>query len=325
MEKLTYSHSRLAAESVADLLVSHYAVPPPLHCQFYVSGLHDNYLIECGEQRYIFRLYRNSWRSQDEIDFELELLAFLTERTSRVAALYRAKSGELKILIECPEGQRAGALFAYAEGAAPGNAISDEEGLLLGQTVAAVHEIAQTFSTAHTRPLLDIPYLLDASLVAIAPFLEKAEQAYLESLQTRLHQALPALAQQPGTYGICLGDVNPTNFHVSGDKRITLFDFDQCGYGYRAFEIGKFLSSIQSLETKGKIAKAFVDGYQQVRHLDPDEVRAIPYFEMVSVIWVMAIHAQNVQWIGGKLLERPFWTRRLALLKVMAAAYNLSL
>lgn len=323
MEKLTYTHCQLAAESVADLLASYYAVQQPLRCQFYVSGLHDNYLIESGERRYIFRLYRNSWRTQDDIDFELELLDFLTDRTSRVASLLRSKSGELKILIECPEGQRAGALFAYAEGTAPGNAISDEESLLLGQTVAAVHEISQSFSTAHTRSLLDIPYLLDASLVAIAPFLEKAEQAYLESLQTRLHQALPSLPQQPGTYGICLGDVNPTNFHISGDKRVTLFDFDQCGYGYRAFEIGKFISSIQSLEAKAKIAKAFVDGYQQVRRLEPDEIRAIPYFEIVSVIWVMAIHAHNLQWIGAKLLQRPFWARRLDLLKAMAGACNL--
>jgi Ser/Thr protein kinase RdoA (MazF antagonist) len=315
MTKLAYTYSQLAAEAVADLLAIHYALQQPIHCQFYVSGLHDNYLIESGGQRFIFRLYRNSWRTQEQIDFELELLDFLTERTSRVAALLRCKSGERKMLIDCPEGQRAGALFAYAEGIAPGSAISDEESLLLGQTVAAVHEITQTFHTAHTRPLLDIPYLLDASLVAIGPFVESDARDYLTTLQAKLHRTLPALPQAPGVYGICLGDVNPRNFHVSEDKRITLFDFDQCGYGYRAFEIAKFISSIHSLQLKQNLIEAFINGYQQVRRLHVEEVEAIPYFVIVAIIWVMAIHVDNVERIGYKMLEKPFWTRRLAMLK----------
>ena len=31
---------------------------------------------------------------------------------------------------------------------------------------------------------------------------------------------------------------------------------------------------------------------------------AIPYFEIISIIWVMAIHAYNANRIGYKLLEK---------------------
>ena len=322
---LTFTYSQLSAESVASLIMARYALPQPIQCKFYVLGLHDNYLIDSGEDRYIFRVYRNSWRTQEQIDFELELLAFLTDRTSRVASLLRAKTGELKIQIDCPEGPRAGALFAYAEGTAPGNTISDEESVLLGQTVAAVHQIAQSFNTVPKRPVLDLGYLLDASLAVIDSYLDGDARAYLQALQRELHRALPTLPQEPGIFGICIGDVNPSNFHIGEDKRITLFDFDQCGYGYRAFEIGKFISSISSLESKAKIAKAFVDGYQQVRRLYPEEIRAIPYFEIVSIIWVMAIHAANIDRIGAKYLESPFWLRRIALLKALAESCNLDI
>ena len=46
-----------------------------------------------------------------------------------------------------------------------------------------------------------------------------------------------------------------------------------------------------------------------------EEVYTIPFFEIVSVIWVMAIHVHNVNRIGHKGLEKPFWDRRLAKLR----------
>ena len=65
------------------------------------------------------------------------------------------------------------------------------------------------------------------------------------------------------------------------------------------------------------MAKSFIEGYRQVRQLRHDEVNAIPCYELVSVIWVMAIHANNVNRIGYKYLEKPFWDRRLSILKEM--------
>ena len=87
------------------------------------------------------------------------------------------------------------------------------------------------------------------------------------------------------------------------------------GYGYRAFEIGKFISSIHLIKTKYDISNAFIEGYQKVRRLTEEELLAIPYYELLSVIWVMAIHAYNADRIGHKYLEKPFWDRRLAILK----------
>jgi hypothetical protein len=49
-------------------------------------------------------------------------------------------------------------------------------------------------------------------------------------------------------------------------------------------------------------------------------VLSLYYFEMISVIWVMAIHASNADRIGHKHLEKPFWDRRLALMKELDGA-----
>jgi Ser/Thr protein kinase RdoA (MazF antagonist) len=301
--------------SVGRIVASHYDLQEPLRCKFYVLGLHDNYLIENKTRKFILRIYRNAWRSPEEISLELELLTFLGDKNAPVASPVRTKRGELAFRIESPEGERLATLFYYADGHAPENSISYADSALLGRSVAYIHSTTETFSTTSTRPVLDIPYLLDESISAIEPFVDSEGCAYLKALQDKLHNVLPGLPRETGVYGICIGDVNPTNFHIDRKKQITLFDFDQCGYGYRAFEIGKFISSVHSHKTKHDIAKAFIDGYQQVRQLSQAELDVIPYFEIVSVIWVMAIHVYNADRIGYKRLEKPFWDRRLANLK----------
>ncbi|WP_455207199.1 phosphotransferase enzyme family protein [Kaarinaea lacus] len=315
MKKAKYTYSQLSSESAGNLVNIHYDLPGTNRCKFYVLGLHDNYLIESDDNKYILRIYRNDWRSQDEILYELELLAFLDSHKASVAGPVATKTGGLCFFIDSPEGNRAGALFSYAPGVAPGSAISAGESTILGETVARVHNKTEAFETTYTRTVLDIPYLLDESICAIEPFLESAERSYLRKFQTDVKESLPVLPREAPFFGICIGDVNLSNFHIDSKNAITLFDFDQCGYGYRAFEIGKFFSSLQSIAAKQEIAQAFIDGYQLVRKLSQEELLAIPFFEKIAVIWVMAIHVYNANRIGYKQLEKPFWDRRLAILK----------
>ena len=317
MEKLKYLYSQLSSESVGSLVTSHYNIGEVNHCEFYVRGLHDNYLIKGNDKKFILRIYRNDWRSVEEILFELELLAFLRDNNCPVAYPLQTKTDELCFFIKSPEGERAAVLFHYADGCAPENKITIAESALLGNTIAELHNITDTFKPNHSRTFLDITHLLDESIFSIQPFVDEEAYNYLCTLQNELKKNLPKLSQASPVYGICLGDVNPTNFHINKNNKITLFDFDQCGYGHRAFEIGKFISSIQSIEAKVDIAEAFIDGYQQVRHLIQDELRAIPYFVKISLIWVMAIHVYNANHIGHKWLEKPFWDRHLALLRTM--------
>lgn len=56
-------YTQLSAETVSNLVAANYELHAPVHCKFYVLGLHDNYLIECEGRRYIFRIY-SSRRAQ---------------------------------------------------------------------------------------------------------------------------------------------------------------------------------------------------------------------------------------------------------------------
>ena len=131
---------------------------------------------------------------------------------------------------------------------------------------------------------------------------------------------MPELDNAQGVYGLCIGDVSPTNFHIDNNK-ITVFDFDQCGYGYRAFEIGKFFSSVRNHNEKQEITGGFLKGYQSIRSLNQLEKEAIPLFEIISVIWVMSIQVANVDRIGYKYLEKPAWDKRLSDLKNLVSTW----
>lgn len=314
MVQTKYTYSQLSPKSARQWVTLQYNLPKIIDCKFYVLGLHDNYLIESGDKKYILRVYRNDWRSEQEVQFELDLLAFIGEKNAPVATPLTTKLNRLSFSIDSPEGKRVAALFHYADGYAPVNDITMEQSALLGRAVANVHLISDVFETRLSRQVLDMSYLLDDSIVAIEPYIDLESQRYLKKLRSKLKKALVSLPKSTGVYGICIGDVNPTNFHINGSKDITLFDFDQCGYGYRSFEIGKFISSIHAKKTKHEISNAFVDGYQAVRQLSDEELFAIPYFEIVSIIWVMAIHAYNANRIGYKYLVKPFWDKRIGML-----------
>jgi len=77
-------------------------------------------------------------------DFELKLLAFPGAKGAPVSFPVPTKSVKLSFFTDSAEGERSAVLFSYADGSAPGNAISIEESTLLGKVVAGIHSSTDT-------------------------------------------------------------------------------------------------------------------------------------------------------------------------------------
>jgi len=316
MSKLQFEYSRISSDSLREIVINQYAVSNDINCNYFVTGLHDNYLVKDLNKKYLLRIYRNSWRNLDEIRFELELLLYINSKDSdhpTVAAPLLSKKLDYCITIDCPDGIRYAALFPYIEGIAPQLDITESQSLLLGKTIATIHQQSIGFNTQYHRNRLDLDYLLDQSVNQILPMLSEKQKLQLIEIQTELHYNIPQIPFENPSACFCSGDVNNTNFHINNNK-ITVFDFDQCGYGLRCFEIAKYYSSLLNLNDLDKlnnIQKSFLSGYQSVTELEPNELIAIPYFVCVSLIWVMAIHVDNINLIGSKYLDMSFWNRRM--------------
>ena len=286
-------------------------------CVFYVFGLHDNYLLESETDKFILRIYRYDWRNSDEIFFELELLNYLQNQNQSVAYPMPTTKEELAFPIESPEGERLAALFTYANGKGVNQEISLNESERLGTVVAQMHEATRGLETSYQRKELNLAHLVDQSVELITPFINKHQYELLKHTQEILYRNLSHLNPEIAEFGICMGDVNQSNFHINEIGKITLFDFDQCGYGYRAFELGKYLSSLHSSRSKKELMAAFLKGYETVRKINEVEKEAIPYFEIASVIRVMSIRVANKDKVGYRNLEAPYWEHRLGIVKAL--------
>ena len=315
------SYSTLACDALISQVLPQYPIEAVRGCQFWHRGLSDIYIIETALTSYILRVSHHHWRSRSETHFELELLDYLWKQDIPVAHALRTKDHQLSVEINAPEGTRYAALFTYAPGQVPIGDVNFDQSYTLGTTVARVHQASEQFCTDHDRSPLTLEYLLDRSVEAIAPFLQGRPED-LGFLQTSANQIRSQLADFPKTlplWSVCWGDPHSGNAHFTPEGDVTLFDFDQCGYGWRIFDIAKFLQVSLQAGLGRRSRDAFLDGYQGVSPLTDWEKYALPAFTQVAQIWAWAIALGTAQMYDYSRLDRSFFSRRLQQLKRLQA------
>ena len=321
MEKYTgpfpVVYSLLAPQGIASLVLPHYALGMADSCQFWHRGLSDIYLVKVENNPYILRVSHHHWRSQSEIGFELELLDFLHQQGIPVAHPLKTTQGKLFMEIDAPEGRRYAALFAYAPGSVALGDLSPTQSYLLGKIVAKLHRAGREFDSSFHRQPLTLNYLLDDSLAIIAPFLENRYPDLRELLATvtQIKSQLRYLPTKSPYWGVCWGDPHSGNVHFTLDNQMTLFDFDQCGYGWRAFDLAKFWQVSLQTGLSNRIREAFLKGYQEVDKLTELELDRLQSFIQMAHIWSWAISLNAARHYDYSRLDKHYFTQRLEQLK----------
>ena len=101
--------------------------------------------------------------------------------------------------------------------------------------------------------------------------------------------------------GICHGDLQAENFHLTKNNQFTFFDFDFFGEGYLIYDIGVFIWYDHKNKPK-EIVDAFLKGYQTQRKLTETEIKLLPYFSTLRALFQMTLYC-NIS--DGKQL--PLW------------------
>jgi Ser/Thr protein kinase RdoA (MazF antagonist) len=159
---------------------------------------------------------------------------------------------------------------------------------------------------------LGLEYLLDRSLRIITPLLQ-AYPAHLEHLQNSTGPLCQSL-QIPQTapyWGICWGDPHSGNVHFTGDEQLMLFDFDQCGYGWRAFDVAKFYHTAISTGVPRSIRTAFLEGYQAIAPLTALEVDSLQVLAQLAHLWQWAISLEYASLHSFSRLDASYFTSRM--------------
>ena len=310
-------YSTLVSEALVDRVLTQYDIPQVTRCHFWHRGLSDVYLVNTAEADFVLRVSHRHWRSTEDVLFELELLEFLHDRGVPIAHPVRTHDGRLAIELQAPEGIRAAALFVYAPGEIPLGDLSTTQSWQLGTALAQVQRYAQDFSSKFGRDELNLEYLLDRSMGTIAPFLQHSTQEYdyVRGVFDELHTSLQGLPTTAPHWTICWGDPHSGNAHFTPEGTVTMFDFDQCGYGWRAFDLAKFLNVSMRTGISLKVREAFLGGYQSVEPIEPFEVEALQSLTLAAHFWSWAIAVNAARVHNYSRLDDTYFTRRVAQIK----------
>lgn len=308
-------YSTIDPSAIASRVLTRYDIGAIKGCEFWCRGLSDVYVVETDRGLYVLRVAHWGWRSQADIHFELALLDFLHNRGLPIAYPLRTKSGTLSIVIPALEGERYAALFAYAPGTVPIGDLSVRQATRLGETLAKVHQAGLEFECSDERKPLTLNYLLDESWSTIAPFLQRVDRDYVESAIEQIKQGLKDFPRSSPYWGICWGDPHSGNTHFTEADQPTLFDFDQCGFGWRTFDLGKFRQVALNTGISRRVREAFLQGYRSVNPLEEFELAAISAFTQTAHIWVWSISLNYALRHNYSRLDDLFFRKRVEQLR----------
>ena len=245
---LRITHSVFAADGLVRVLLPDYDLDNVIECRLLQHNQNDTYLVRSDRGQFILKIYQARGmytpRGLSQIQYEVDLLLYLQRRGAAVVAPVVRRDGRYLGLVDAPEGTRTVVMVTYAPGE-PVEPAAWDHGFShrLGATLGTMHAAAVGFASEQPRFHLDRTYLLTRPLRLARPlFAHRPDDwAYLQALARRLAGRLAALAAGGLSRGICHGDiVGKTNVHVTPAGGMTLFDFECCGPGWRAYDIAVF-------------------------------------------------------------------------------------
>ncbi len=229
--------------------------------------------------RYALRFHRPGYRKTSELLSELTWTRALADRGMAVAEAVTSRSGRL---IEEVAGWQVD-LLTWLDGAPMGQSYQplpypDSSAIYrdLGRTMARLHVISDDWQPPEgfERWAWDCDGLLGEQPLWGRfwdnPRLDPADRSLMLSFREQAQSALAAAGAQLD-YGLIHADLVRENVMLAGqgrERRLSLIDFDDGGYGYRLFEIATALLKVQAEPNFASNKQALLEGYAEVRRLD---------------------------------------------------------
>ena len=314
-------YSTLAAGALQTEVLPQFGLVDVRKCYLWNRGLSDIYLVETATQPLILRVSHYHWRSQADIEFEMAWLAFLSQNELPIAYPLKTAAGEMVVTIAAPEGDRYASLFTYAPGGVPIGDLSPQQSYQVGEVLAKIHAVSADFDCPVSRQALTPDYLLDGAFADIVPFLQAqpGDVSYLRDVVTDLKARFATMPRNFPYWVVCWGDPHSGNVHFTDTQALTLFDFDQCAYGWRIFELAKFLEIALRIGTIPKVRDAMFAGYQSVSPLEEFELELLQPMTQMAHLWVWWISLTAARLHNYSRLDTTYFRSRMERLKRLRA------
>lgn len=298
ISELLYSYSTISPQTLMEKVLPEYAIDAPLECSFFGRGANDTYFVRTPKKRYFLRVCRSEAFPLEALEFEAEAIGYLHKEGFSVAYPIARKSGGYLTEIAAVEGARFALLTAEAEGSTPDYEVIDNC-RLVGQSVAQMHLLSSGFQTSYKRSRLDLDWLLESSMETIRGYFALSPDVLgvLENAANKARVAVEAVPKTSIDQGLCHGDLHGGNLHLHEGK-ITHFDFEECAFGYRAYDLATFKWGVWWGKQKAKRWSAFLEGYTLERTVSETDLSLIDPFVVIRELAELAYGIRHVQYFG---------------------------
>lgn len=311
---LPVTDSVLSVGGLISDVLSCYDLGAAIECRFLNRGVNDTYAVSAGAGRFVLRVYRKDWRSRSDIHFELDAILHLHRKGVLVSIPIARRDGAMIGVVAAPEGLRFVVLFTHAQGKEPiYEGDGAREAYLYGKLAGRIHASTDDFVSTHQRYRMDLEHLLTIPLNSLQPFLRHRpnDWEYVVGLSQRLRALVSDLPVANLETGFCHGDLHGWNVHIDQSSVLTVFDFDCCGLGWRAYDLAVFFWGARIRGKEKERWPSFVRGYSEERRFDDVEMRAIPYFVAVRHFWLLGLHTGSSHFSGSGWLNDGYFDRAL--------------
>ncbi|MGC9467240.1 MAG: phosphotransferase enzyme family protein [Anaerolineae bacterium] len=311
MSSFPVQDSTLAAQALAERVLSRYDLSSGAVCRLFRKGICDTYRVETPDRLYYLKVYRHGRRTRLDVTEEVRLLNHLAKHDISVARPVMRLDGRYVSRLAAPEGTRYAVLFEGAEGVL-GDGGDESRIRALGETVGRMHLVADQMPKPYRRRHLDMHHLVDENLPVIAGLMAHRNEDLLlieriaDACKRRVTELLPT--SKPA-YGICHGDLHGGDVCYDESGTPVLFDFDSSGCGWRALDVGVVLASDDWMNTTAEAEArrqrrlaVFLEGYAKVRSLTPQELVAVQLGPPIRHIYLMGF---VLRWTAPR--EGDYW------------------
>jgi len=313
------THSILSVGSLEKDVLPEYGLNSVIDFRLLRIGLNDTYLVKTSNGiKYILRIYRANWRSVCEIMYEIDVLNHLSEKGIPVSKAIPKIDGDYIRVISAIEGVRYAVLFTFADGNNfPWETEPESTAFKYGKAVGKIHNATQDFSSHHTRFSLDLKHLVDNPLKSIDAMLSHREddRDYLHQLSDKLQKHIGFFQKDDLENGFCHGDFNRGNGHIADAGTITFFDFDCCGWGWRAYDIAVFRWGARLIKKEKLLWEHFVRGYTEERILTEANLKVTQLFVGIRHLWLLGLHTSNGSDLGFGFMDQKYFDNAIKFLR----------
>jgi len=242
---------------------------------------------------FILRIAHSIRRSETLIQGEVDWINYLAAGGVPAAKAVCSADGNLvEAIDDGQDGVFLTTAFEKASGGPPGkDNLSSDFFSDYGKVIGKMHALTKSYrpsNPAWKRLAWDAPGNLD-----IESWLPASETSVLEKSQ-QLKTTLRALPITTDAYGLIHQDAHAGNFFIDENGQITLFDFDDCVYGWFIYDIAMVLLYASmwgqdSVAFTGRFMPPFLQGYRQENQLDTAWLKEIPHFLKLREIDLYAV------------------------------------